>query len=140
MLNCELTKPPRAHCTCITYNNATAHSRNCQTLGASPAEPGELPLSLEKHQAVTISDIGAACVFPIVMKFAGGNVDEAHAIVREFFNRFALPTAGSHEAFWLAHEINRIVGLDAELAAEVYERAFAHKETSEDTPRSLTVK
>lgn len=88
---------------------------------------------LEKHQAVIVSDIGVARVFPIVMKFAAGNVDEVQTIVRELLNRFGLPTAGSHEAFWLAHEINRIVWLDAELAAELYERAFAHKETSEET-------
>jgi hypothetical protein len=88
---------------------------------------------LEKHQAVTVSDIGAARVFPIAMKFFAGNVEEVRGIVRELLNRFALPTAGSHEAFWLAHEINRIVALDADLAAEVYERAFAHKETSDET-------
>jgi len=88
---------------------------------------------LERHQAVTVSDIGAARVFPIAMKFAAGNVDEVREIVRELLKRFALPTGGSHEAFWLAHEINRIVELDAELAAEVYERTFAHKETSEET-------
>ena len=28
-----------------------AHSRNCQTLGASPAEPGELPFSLGRGDA-----------------------------------------------------------------------------------------
>jgi hypothetical protein len=88
---------------------------------------------LDRHQAVTVADIGAARVFPIVMKFAAGNVDEVREIVRELLKRFALPTAGSHEAFWLAHEISRIVALDAELAADVYERAFAHKETSEET-------
>ena len=88
---------------------------------------------LERHQAVTVSDIGAARVFPIAMKFAAGNVNEVREIVRELLKRFGSPTAGSHEAFWLAHEINRIVEIDAELAADVYERAFAHKETSEET-------
>src|SRR5205814_4412859 len=43
-----------------------------------------------------------------------------------------VPTAGSHEAFWLAHEIKRIVDLDPELAVEVYERSFGHKEVSEE--------
>ena len=92
-----------------------------------------ISLKLERQQAVTVSDIGTARMFPIVMKFATGNVDEVRSIVRELLNRFLLLTAGSHEAFWLAHEISRIVGLDAELAAEVYERTFAHKETSEET-------
>jgi len=39
--------PTRASCDdCTCHNNATAHSRNRQTLGAYPAEPGGLPFVL----------------------------------------------------------------------------------------------
>ena len=88
---------------------------------------------LDKNQAMSLSDIGAARIFPIVMRFAAAIRNDARDIVRELLDRLALPTAGSHEAFWLAREIAHTVDLDPELAAEVYERAFAHQETSEET-------
>jgi hypothetical protein len=36
-------KNSRTRCNCKRADFATTHSRNCQTLGASPAEPGDLP-------------------------------------------------------------------------------------------------
>ncbi|MGA7765737.1 MAG: hypothetical protein WCA27_05880 [Candidatus Sulfotelmatobacter sp.] len=87
---------------------------------------------LQREQAISLSDVGVARVFPIVAKFGASIVDDLRDIVREILERLTLPSAGSHEAFWLAHEISRIVDADPKLGIEVYERTFGHKELSDE--------
>jgi hypothetical protein len=119
------------------------------SIGSETASPGEArsigkmaqrllrwiwatALRLERERAVSLSDIGVARLFPIVAKFGLTNVDDLRNIVREILQRLTLPSAGSHEMFWLAHEINRIVDADPELGVEVYQRTFGHAEVSDE--------
>jgi hypothetical protein len=88
--------------------------------------------NLQREQAISLSVVGVARVSPIVAKFGASIVDDLRDIVREILERLTLPSAGSHEAFWLAHQISRIVDADPKLSIEVYERTFGHKELSDE--------
>jgi hypothetical protein len=86
-----------------------------------------------KHQnALQLADIGAARVFPVLMKFYSSDPEASRQVVVDVMNRFGSSVSGSHEAFWLANAIKSIIQNDPELAVEVYRRTFRHQETSQE--------
>jgi hypothetical protein len=89
--------------------------------------------AVDDHQAkaAALADLGAARVFPLVMRFYASDPDGSKAIVLRVLSRFGSLHSGSHEAFWLAREIKPIIRNDPNLAVEVYRRMFRHKEESE---------
>jgi hypothetical protein len=84
------------------------------------------------NQAISLANIGASRVFPVVAKLYATDPAASKGIVLDVLGRFGSPVSGSKEAFWLAHEIRHIVANDPAVAIEVYRRIFAHLEKSEE--------
>lgn len=87
---------------------------------------------LGEERAVRLADVGAARVFPVVMKCFSSEPKESKQIVVEVMERFSSPVSGPHEVFSLAHNIRTIIENDPLLATEVYKRMFSYDETRED--------
>jgi len=86
--------------------------------------------NVDRATAIQLGDLGASRVFPIIVKLYDTEPSASKAIVQEMMSRLGLPSAGSKEAFWLAHEIHSIMTHDSALAGEVYRRAYEYNETS----------
>lgn len=89
--------------------------------------------ALPKYQGTQLTGIAAGRVMPIVMQLYATDRAASHQIVESVLNRLGSPSSSSHDAFWLAHEIQHIIDNDSELAVRVYEQMFSYFEQSDET-------
>lgn len=89
---------------------------------------GELP----QHNAVQLNTVAISRVFPVVMSTYKSDVAASNGIVATILSRFGIPESSSNEAFWLSHEIRRVVDNDPAVAVEVYRKMFSYVEVSEE--------
>jgi hypothetical protein len=85
---------------------------------------------LDRQHALTLADIAASRALPIVVKFYAADPGGTKRIILDVLNRIGSPLSGSHEAFWLVHEITSVIENDPALAVDVYVRLHGYKEAS----------
>jgi hypothetical protein len=92
-----------------------------------------LAANLDRQQAISLANVGAARVLPVVLRFYESDPEGTKHIVLDVLNRLGSPTSGSNEAFWLVHEIRSIMEYDPALAVETITRLYGRDETSNET-------
>jgi hypothetical protein len=92
----------------------------------------KLAPELDRDQAVSLANIGAGRVLPVILRNYGVDVERARKIVFGVLDRYGSPLSGPNEAFWLAHEIRSVIEHDPATAVAVYQRTFTYKESSEE--------
>ena len=93
----------------------------------------KLAPELDRDQAVSLANIGAGRVLPVILRNYGVDVERARKVVFGVLDRYGSPFSGPNEAFWLAHEIRSVIEHDPATAIAVYQRTFRYKESSEET-------
>ncbi len=93
----------------------------------------KLAPELPRDQAVSLANIGAGRVLPVILRNYAAEIERARKIVLSVLDRYGSPLSGPNEAFWLAHEIRSVIEHDPATAIAVYQRTFRYKESSEET-------
>jgi hypothetical protein len=93
----------------------------------------KLSPELDRDQAVSLANIGAGRVLPVILRNYGVDVERARKVVYGVLDRYGSPLSGPNEAFWLAREIGSVIEHDPATAVAVYQRTFKYKESSNET-------